>query len=150
MKPLLVLLISFVLTLLVLRFITRDWNMALAGRIAMSIMLAFTAIAHFAFAEGMTAMIPSFLPMKEQLVTITGVMEFLFAIALLLPNYRTVTGWLLIAFFLAILPANIKASLEHINYQTGTTDGPGLMYLWFLIPLQLFFIFWVYFSAVKS
>ena len=52
-------------------------------------------------------------------------------------------------FFIAILPANIKASMENINYQTGELDGIGLEYLWFRIPLQLFFIVWVFFTAIK-
>ena len=53
-------------------------------------------------------------------------------------------------FFIAIIPANIKASMENINYQTGELDGSGLEYLWFRIPLQVFFIVWVFFSAIKS
>ncbi len=40
--------------------------------------------------------------------------------------------------------------MENINYQTGELDGNGLDYLWFRIPLQVFFIVWVFFTAIKS
>jgi hypothetical protein len=42
-------------------------------------------------------------------------------------------------------PGNIKAAVNHIDYQKGTNNGPGPTYLWFRIPLQLFFIGWVCF-----
>ncbi|WP_331145734.1 hypothetical protein [Hymenobacter sp.] len=51
-------------------------------------------------------------------------------------------------FFVLILPANIHAALHHINYQKGTTDGPGPRYLWFRIPLQLLFIAWTWYFSV--
>ena len=57
---------------------------------------------------------------------------------------------MLILFFIAILPANIKASLENINYQTGELNGNGIEYLWFRIPLQIVFILWVYFTTIKK
>jgi hypothetical protein len=50
-----------------------------------------------------------------------------------------------------MLPANIKAAINNINYQTGALNGNGPSYLWFRIPLQLFFIFWVYhFAFLKN
>jgi uncharacterized membrane protein len=59
------------------------------------------------------------------------------------------TAWLLILFFFLILPANINAAVNKIDYQKGTTDGNGLNYLWFRVPLQVFFIAWVYFFGVR-
>jgi len=149
MKPLFVLIISFVLSVLILKIFTKELDFQLAGRIAMCCMLLFTAIGHFAFMEGMTAMIPSFIPFKKEVVLITGIMEALFALVILLPKYQKQTGWLLIVFLILILPANIKAALEEINYQTGQMDGPGVNYLWFRIPLQVLFVLWVYFASIR-
>jgi len=53
-------------------------------------------------------------------------------------------------FFVLILPANIHAAIHHVNLETATNDGNGLNYLWFRIPLQVFYIAWVYFFAVKN
>jgi uncharacterized membrane protein len=82
-------------------------------------------------------------------VALTGIMELLFAIMLLFPQFQKLTGWVLILFFILILPANIFAALHQINYKTGLEDGPGSNYLWFRIPLQFFFMFWVYFSNIR-
>ncbi len=113
-------------------------------------MLLFTALGHFMFVNGMARMIPDNIPYKVLIVQATGIIEIAFAIALLLPKYSYIAGILLIIFFLLILPANIKASMDGLNYQTGLLDGKGLSYLWFRVPLQMLFIIWVYFSAVKD
>lgn len=149
MKPLIVLLSSFVIALFVIKFVNKSYNFVLSARIAMSIMLCFTAIGHFAFTKGMSMMIPKFIPYKETFVHLTGIFEILLAIGLLTPKFNYVSGWTLIIFLLLMLPANIYASLHHINYQKGTLDGNGLAYLWFRIPLQLLFIAWTYFSTIR-
>jgi len=148
MKPLIVLLVSFLIGIFIIRFAKKKYDFALSARISMSIMLIFTAIGHFVFTKGMATMIPEIIPYKEVIVYITGVLEILFAIGLLLPKLQTSTGWVLIAFFVSVLPANIYASLNNINYQTGESNGNGLEYLWFRIPLQCLFIFWVYMSSI--
>ncbi|PJR04200.1 DoxX family protein [Avrilella dinanensis] len=150
MKPLIVLLSVFAVSLLTTKIVRGNFELALSGRIAMSAMLAFTAIGHFAFTKGMAMMLPDFIPFKSETVYLTGIIEIAAAIGLFIPNFRMVTAWLLIAFFILILPANIYATIKHIDYQKGTFDGNGLIYLWFRIPLQILFIIWVYLSSIKG
>jgi len=149
MKPLIVLLSSFIIAIFAVKFLNKNYDLALSARIAMSLMLCFTAIGHFIFTKGMSMMIPQFIPFKISLVYITGVFEILLAIGLLLPKLKVVTGWVLIFFLLLMLPANIYASLHNINFQEGTFDGKGLSYLWFRIPLQILFIIWIYISSIR-
>lgn len=149
MKPLIVLLVVFGLSLCVTKFIRGNFEIALSGRIAMSLMLIFTAIAHFAFTKGMAMMLPNFIPYKTQMIYLTGIIEIVAAIGLFIPNVRVITAWLLIVFFILILPANIYAALKQIDYQKGSFDGHGLTYLWFRIPLQILFIVWTYLSTIK-
>ena len=143
MKPLIVLILSFALSLLVIYLFDHTWQYIWAGNIAMSIMLLFTALGHFVFTDGMTKMLPSFLPFKKEIVGLTGLIEVAGAIGLLIPVARNGTAMALIIFFILVLPANILAALKSIDYQKGTQDGPGPGYLWFRIPLQAFFIAWV-------
>lgn len=150
MKPLFVLLIVFVVSLLTLRMIKGTYEITQSAAIAMSAMLVFTAIGHFVFTKGMSMMIPKFIPFKESFVYLTGVFEILIAIGLLIPKFKMVSGWALIIFLLLMLPANIYASINHVNYQKGTFDGNGLSYLWFRIPLQLLFILWTYYSVIRT
>ena len=149
MKPLIILLTSFAIALFVIKISTQQYDIAWAARIAMSAMLLFTAIGHFVYTKGMALMIPAFIPFKKEMVYLTGLIEVAAAIGLQVPGLRVWTAWLLILFFLVLLPANINAANRHIDYQKGTVDGPGLNYLWFRVPLQVLFIIWTYCSAIK-
>jgi len=150
MKPLIVLLITFTITLFTLKLKQGTYNFVFSAQIGMSAMLLFTALGHFMFTDGMALMIPHFIPLKKELIYFTAIIEILGALAIHIAQLRTITAWLLILFFILMLPANIKASIENLNYQTGTYDGNGLSYLWFRIPLQILFITWVYISSIKN
>lgn len=149
MKPLLVILSSFVIAIFVVKLVNKQYDFALSARIAMSIMLCFTAIGHFVYTKGMSMMIPEPIPFKTSFVYLTGLFEIFLAIGLLIPKLKVISGWTLIVFLVLMLPANIYASMHHINYQKGTFDGHGLTYLWFRIPLQILFIVWAYISSIR-
>jgi uncharacterized membrane protein len=149
MKPLFVLLGTFTASLFVIKLFGEGFNFSMAGRIAMSAMLIFTAVGHYVFVQSMTMMIPSFIPFKKEIVYLTGIIEVAAAIGLLIPKFQNLAAWLLLLFFLLILPANINAAINKLDYQKGTTDGDGLAYLWFRVPLQIFFMVWVYFFAIR-
>lgn len=149
MKPLFVLLIVFVISIFIIKLKDGAYDFALAARIAMSAMLIFTAIGHFKFTEGMAMMLPPIVPDKVAIIYLTGILEIAAAVGLLLPQYKSLTGWFLIIFFILLLPANIYAAVKHIDYEKATLNGSGLGYLWFRVPLQILFIVWVYLSAIK-
>ena len=94
-------------------------------------------------------MLPAFMPFKTAIIYLTGIIEIVAAIGLFIPSIRILTGWLLIIFLILILPANIYAAVHKIDYQKGTFDGNGLIYLWYRVPLQLLFIIWTYFVTIK-
>lgn len=145
MKPFFVLILTYGITLVLLKLVSGNWNHHLAGNIAMSVMLVFTAIGHFAYTRGMEMMLPGFFPLKKLIIYATGILEIAAATGLHIRALQHSTAILLIVFFIIILPSNIYAAVKKINYQSATLDGPGLSYLWFRIPFQLFLIGWVYF-----
>ena len=149
MKPLLILLVVFVISLFALKIVRGEYEFALPARIALSAMLVFTSIGHFAFTKGMSMMIPTPIPYKTEIVYLTGIIEIIAAVGLLIPAFKVPTAWLLILFFVMLLPANIYAAIKHIDYQKATFNGNGLNYLWFRIPLQILFIAWTYISSIK-
>lgn len=149
MKPLILLLVVFGIATLVIPLTAPQTDIALAARIAMTVMLLFTATGHFIFTKGMTMMLPASVPFKAAVVYLTGLLEIAAAVGLLVPSFRTGVACALVVFFILLLPANIYAAMEHIDYEKGTYAGKGLSYLWFRVPLQLFFMAWVYISAVR-
>ena len=147
MKPLIILLITTLLTVGIAKGITGTWEWPLAGNVGMCAMLLFTALGHFLFTKGMTGMIPKRIPYKKPLVYATGIAEIAIGVALLFPVARATAAIAMIVLLCLMLPANIYAAMNHMNYETGETNGRGVNYLWFRIPLQLFFIAWIgYFS----
>ena len=142
MKPLIILLIVFGVAAIFCAF-------SVAGNIAMCAMLCFTALGHFKFHRGMVKMVPARVPLKSLVVYASGMAEILLGVGLLFPTVRHAAAIVLIVLLVLMLPANINAARQHINYETGESDGAGLKYLWFRVPLQVFFIGWiVYFSLM--
>ncbi len=147
--PEIILLITFFFAAIIQWLIYKKYKIALSGRIAMAAMLVSTGIAHFVYTDGMILMLPDFIPYRLELVYLTGIIEILAAVGLLVPKYQKLTAWLLILFFVMVISSNIYATMNHVNLRTATFDGNGPSYLWYRIPLQMFFIIWVYLSAIK-
>lgn len=146
MATLIILLISFCIAWLLNTFVLKNYfTWSFMGRIALAVMLLFTGSAHFYKAEEMIQMIPEFLPNKIQWVHYTGLLEIAAAIGLLISRTAKWTSIVLIFFFLSILPANIIGSLKKV--ELGGMEN-GLVYLYFRIPLQLFFIGWTYYFGI--
>jgi uncharacterized membrane protein len=148
MKPLFILLIIFGIVTTISKIFYHQWNSVFAGNLAMSIMLLFTAIGHFAFSRGVIMMLPQVIPFKKQIIFSTGFIEILAAVGLLIISFRHLTSVLLIIFFALILPANIYAAFKKIDYQKGNYEGGGINYLWFRVPLQVLFIAWVCYFGI--
>lgn len=150
MKPLIVLISVFIITLFATKIFRGHFDFLFSGRMAMSGMLLFTAIGHFAYSEGMAMMLPGYIPYKVKIVYLTGIIEVAAAVGLFFPSLRVFTAWMLIVFFILVLPANIYAAIKHVDYQKATFAGNGPVYLWFRIPLQILFIGWIYLFAIKG
>ena len=105
------------------------------ARDGLSLMLVFTGISHFTFMkEDFARMMPPSIPWPRRMVYFTGVCGIAGAVGLLLPEFRR-AAYALIAFFLAVLPANIHAARAGI-----TLRGKPATSLWLRIPMQMLFI----------
>jgi len=149
MKPLFVLLTVFLISNLVIRQYKGDIDYHLAGKIALAATLLFTSLGHLIYTKGMLLMLPGFIPLKKEMIYVTGLLEVMGAFGLFIPSLSRLTGMLLIVFFILILPTNIYASMRHLNYETATFDGKGPGYLWFRIPFQLLLIGWTYYFVLR-
>lgn len=147
MAPLIFLLATFVLLYLLDRFVLgRRLGLSFIGRASMAVMLIVTGISHFTNTDAMIAMMPDFLPAKREIVYFTGICELAAVVGLLWDKTARLASILLIVFFLLVLPANIAGSLKSVNFG-GMEYGPW--YLLFRVPLQIFFIFWVWYFGIR-
>lgn len=107
-----------------------------SARDALSLMLIFTGISHFTFMkEDFVRMMPPSIPWPRAMVYFTGVCEIAGAIGLQFPEFRRAAAYALVAFFLAVLPANVHAARAGV-----TLRGKPATNLWLRIPMQILFI----------
>ena len=142
--------ITLILSLLLLPYlalILANVSEPVRGRIGISLVFAFTALGHFGKTSEMTQMLPPWVPMRVQLIYLTGIFEFLAAIAILIPSLSRYAGVILCIFLVLILPSNIYAAMQRVDFGG---HGAGPAYLLVRIPLQLFLIGWIFWFAVRG
>jgi uncharacterized membrane protein len=111
-----------------------DWHTD--ARFALALMFAFTASAHFGPQRvRLVQMVPGWLPRPEVLVSVTGILEFLGALGLVLPTTAPLASGCLTMLLLAMFPANINAARQHV--MIGTKPATPL---WFRTVVQVVFI----------
>jgi uncharacterized membrane protein len=87
-------------------------------RISLAVMLLFTAAAHFnRMRDDLVRMVPPAIPRAGLVVTITGVLEIVGAIGLLIPATAPAAAIALIVLLVAMFPANVHAA------QRGALSG---------------------------
>jgi uncharacterized membrane protein len=107
-----------------------------AVRAALFVMFLLTASAHFGRGRGdLIRMVPSAFPRPDLLVTITGILEVLGALGLLLTTTRSLASVCLALMLVAMFPANIRAARERL-----TIRGREATRLPWRIALQAIFI----------
>jgi len=106
-------------------------------RFAMAAMFGFTAWSHFhpRTRPDLIRMVPTSLPAPAVLVTVTGVLEFIGAIGLLVPRTLTAAASALIVLLVAMFPANVHAARGGL-----VIAGRRAMPLVWRLALQLFWI----------
>ena len=128
------------------RFGGLRFDAAARARVGLSLFFAFTALGHFVKTEEMAAMLPPSVPYRVELIYLTGIFELMGAAGVWAPRLRRLTGFCLILMLVAVLPANVYAALNRVEFG-GHDAGPA--YLFVRVPFQLFVIWWVYFAAVR-
>ena len=87
-----------------------SWPRAIA--VGLAAMFVLTGVAHFVrpLRNDMIAIVPPRLPAPALLVTVTGVLELLGAVGLLIPATRVAAAGCLVLLMFAMFPANVYAA----------------------------------------
>jgi uncharacterized membrane protein len=113
--------------------------------ILMASLFAFSGTMHFLHPAPFLKIMPSYLPSHELLVCLSGCLEILGAILLLIPQTRTFAGIGLILLLIAVFPANINMAVNKINF--GWIPEYAL---WLRLPLQLVMIWACWWTAIRA
>jgi uncharacterized membrane protein len=117
------------------------------GRVGIAAVFAFTALGHFAKADAMIPMLPSWMPWRRAMIYASGILEILFVVALLAGFSLFGVGLSIIAYLILIFPSNIHAAVERIPFGGHSM---GLRYLLVRLPVQVLLICWVYWFTVRG
>ena len=105
-------------------------------------LFAVAGVAHFVRPQLFVRLVPPYLPAPLLLVYVSGALEVLGGLGLLLPATRVVAGWSLIALLIAVFPANVHMAL----HPEAFPQVPAWS-LYVRLPLQFVLMGWVYWAA---
>ena len=149
LTPVLMILI-LVLPYLAYRFASRhrpSQDLRPAAAAGLGLLFLFTASGHFVQTEPMAQMLPSWVPAREALVYLTGLLEIAIAMALFFRRSRLAGAWAAAIVLVAFFPANVYAALQHVP-MGGHAWGP--IYLLVRAPLQLFILWWIWAMVLRT
>jgi len=102
-------------------------------------------VMHFVDPWFFVQIMPPYLPWHWELVYLSGVIEVVLGVALLLPSTRRAAAWGAIALFVAVFPANLHMAMANVQFDPSPPMGqPSPAAAWGRLPLQLVFIAWAW------
>jgi uncharacterized membrane protein len=69
-------------------------------------------IMHFVRTDFFLKIMPPYVPWHLEIVYVTGVMEIILGICLMVPRLQRLAAWSLVAFLIAVFPANIHVFMN--------------------------------------
>jgi len=116
-------------------------------RVILAVCMVVAGVLHFAQPDPFIRIVPGFLPAPATLVYLSGAIEMLLGVGLLVPATRQFSAWGLVVLFIAVYPANLNMAINHIEI-AGIPDT-----WWFhaiRLPFQLVLIAWAYWLTQPS
>ncbi|WP_226585270.1 hypothetical protein [Halobacillus litoralis] len=101
----------------------------------------YAGITHFLYDHGFARMLPAWVPLKLEIVYITGITEWLLSLLLLFPQTRRAAGIATAAFLVIVLPANIYAAINGVP--APWSEEASQTALWIRPLFQPLLIWWV-------
>jgi len=111
---------------------------ALVGKWAFAVLFIVSGVGHFAATDKYMRIMPPYLPFHRPLVLLSGLIEIVLGILLLVPRFSRLAAWGLIALLIAVFPANVQ-----LYQHQELLSLPPLVHL-LRLPLQVVLILWAY------
>ena len=105
----------------------------------LSAFFIYFGVDHFINPDFYLSIMPPSFPLHEEAVYISGFFEIVGGIGVLIPRFRKIAGWGLVALLIAVYPANIYMAISPEAFP----DIP-IEILYFRLALQFLFFYWAY------
>jgi len=107
--------------------------------------LVAAGVMHFANPWFFVQIMPPYLPWHWQIVYVSGVIEIVLGLALIVPATKRLAAWGAIALFIAVFPANLHMAMANVQFDPPPAMGqPSQTAAWMRLPLQLVLIAWAW------
>lgn len=114
----------------------RNQALRVLGRFLLALILIGAGIGHFARTSAFSAQVPPWMPAPTAVIYVSGVIEIVLGLSLLLlRNQRILVGWIIAGFFVVIFPGNISQFLTQQDAFGLDTDLERFIRLLFQPPL---------------
>jgi uncharacterized membrane protein len=124
-------------------WLPRRWPKRIA-LLLLTLFFVYAGVSHFTRPEPFEAIVPRWLPAPLLLVYVSGVVEILGGLGVLLPLTRALAGWGLVALLVAVFPANLQMA---VDAERWAADGIPSWALYVRLPLQLVLIVWAWWAT---
>lgn len=111
------------------------YNLKLISIVIMGLFYIFVGVNHFTDPYWFLQIVPPYLPYKIELVYISGFLEIVLGVMLLIPKTRVYASWGLIMLLIAVYPANI-----YLAQTNGAAMNTTPLIAWGRLPFQFVFI----------
>ena len=115
------------------------------SKVIFSLLFIGGGVAHFTNTAFYLTMMPKYLPLHLELVYISGVIEFVLGIMLLIPNFTVLAAKGLVLLLIAVFPANLNMYLHPEEF---LTVNPSFLFV--RLPIQILLILWAFSYAKKK
>jgi uncharacterized membrane protein len=105
-------------------------------RYLLIVILGGSGVLHLLFPRPYRSIVPDVLPLKDEIVLVSGLAELACAGLLAVPGWRRAGGWLSAALLVAVFPANVSAALAG-GYRGLQPPFNSAAAAWLRLPLQL-------------
>ena len=107
----------------------------------MAVFYVANGVYHFANPDAYLRIIPEFVPWSLAVVYLSGLVEILLGVGVLVPSTRVMSAWGLIVLLLVVFPANVNVAVNDLAY-VGTE--PSSLLNWLRLPAQAVLIGWAW------
>ena len=111
------------------------YDLKLISIVVMGLFYIAVGVNHFTDPYWFLQIVPPYLPYKIELVYISGFLEIVLGVMLLIPKTRVYAGWGLIMLLIAVYPANI-----YLAQTNGAAMNTTPLIAWGRLPFQFVFI----------
>ncbi len=108
----------------------------IVGKATLATLFIVAGVGHFVATNFFLKIMPPYLPLHLPIVLVSGAIEIILGILLLVPRYSRVAAWGIIALLIAVFPANI-----HVYQHQESFPLPWIVHL-LRLPLQGVLILW--------